>query len=440
MNLYTLAQLKNRITTALLGLLVVSCGGTDGSPSNTPCTNLYAQYPLTFVSGTLTHNEAYPALPKPAKGLAMREETYGTCRVRATDHKADDTVSFARNDYSRRQAFNANSTKFLVTDSDGNWWVYDALTFEKIKNLTPLGGDAEAQWDATDPDILYYFNTNGVGLKINRLAISTLTSTVAADLSARIKAIWPSANAAWTKSEGSPSSDNRYWALTVDDGDWNGLGMITYDLQTDTVLGSYDYALHAKGRPDHLSISPTGTYVVVSWDDGPMVFNRDLSNGRAIATRGEHSDVALDASGNDVYVSIDYDETGTDANNGYVYFRNLSTLARTDLFPTYIDGSATAMHFSGKAFAKPGWIVWSTYGDSGSKQWLHRKVFAVKLAANPTVYQLAHTHQIDTGYFAEPQASVNRDFTKILFNSNWNLNSETDIDAYLIELPVGAIQ
>jgi hypothetical protein len=34
---------------------------------------------------------------------------------------------------------------------------------------------------------------------------------------------------------------------------------------------------------------------------------------------------------------------------------------------------------------------------------------------------------------------VNRDFTKILFNSNWDRASE-DIDAYMIELPVGAIK
>jgi len=35
---------------------------------------------------------------------------------------------------------------------------------------------------------------------------------------------------------------------------------------------------------------------------------------------------------------------------------------------------------------------------------------------------------------------VNRDFTKVLFNSNWNVNTDTDVDAYMIEIPAGAVK
>ena len=120
---------------------------------------------------------------------------------------------------------------------------------------------------------------------------------------------------------------------------------------------------------------------------------------------------------------------------------NLRTGERTSLFSTYVNGTATAFHVSGKAFGKPGWALVSTYGDyGGSQQWLHKKIFAVQLTANPKIYQLAHTRAYTDGYWTEPHASVSRDFTKILFTSNWGVATSLDVDAYMIELPVDALK
>jgi hypothetical protein len=120
---------------------------------------------------------------------------------------------------------------------------------------------------------------------------------------------------------------------------------------------------------------------------------------------------------------------------------------RTDLFDTYPCTECTSAHFSGKAYDKPGWLLISTYSnDAGSdRQWLHYKVFAVQLKANPAILQLAHHHSTfgpsHTGldYWSQPQASVNRDFTRVLFNSNWEATSYNDVDAYMIEIPADAI-
>lgn len=400
------------------------------------CADLYSAHPLTLVSGTTAHNEGWPCLDKPTKTVAMLDETYGTCRVRATNHTTDGTNTFARNDYSRRQAFNADSSKFLIYALDGSWWLYDAATYAKIKDLPQLGGDAEPQWHPTNPNILYWLPTNG-GMVVNELDISTDTNRIVGDFNVNgVKARWPTAARVWTKSEGSPSADGRYWAFMVQTAAFGTLGFITWDRQTDTILAYHD--IGSDPGPDHLSMSPTGNYVVVSWDTAVTVFNRDFTNRRILnpaSPGGEHSDIALDPFGNDVYVSIDY------ATNGYVYMINLATLARTDLFPTYLaSGSATGMHFSGKAFNKPGWVLMSTYAEYGSKQWLYRKVLAIKLTSSPTVYHLAHTHNVDNGYWTETHASVNRDFTKILFNSNWDTGSATDVDAYMIQIPPNSIQ
>jgi hypothetical protein len=381
-------------------------------------------------------------IPRPAKGIPVRDPVFGTCVVRATEHDADPPKGFARNDYSRRQAFNADSTRFLIVASDGAWHLYDAATLRHIEVLADLGGDAEPQWHTSDPDILYYLPRNGVGMTLKEFNTRSRRSRVVGDFGSRIRKVWPTAESAWTRSEGSPSADMRYWAFQVDNAAWEGLGMFVYDMQTDVILATYDFASHGKPRPDHLSMSPSGRYVVVSWDGGPVVLDRNLTHPRNLARRGEHSDMALNAAGDDVYVSVDYESHG-----GPVYMVNLRTGERTDLFDSYIGGTATAMHFSGKGYRRPGWVVISTYADymgegrlrrlfsSDGFKWLHRKVMAIELRANPTIVNLAFHHSKYDEYWTEPQASTNQEMTRILFNSNWGTASKTDVDAYMIVLP-----
>jgi hypothetical protein len=409
--------------------------GTDQGLSPR-CLPVYAPDWQPVIGEHLGGNKGVPpASPKPARGKAFADPIYGTCVTRLTDHDADGFKMFVRNDYSRREAFNADNTKMVVTNKEGAWYVYDLATGKPSEHLPEMGGDAEPQWHPTKPNIIYNFPPFGLGMKILEVDLKTNRSRVVADLASRIKAIFPTATAAWTKSEGSPSADARYWGLMVDDKDWHGLGIVTYDMVADKILASYDFAKNKKGRPDHLSMSPSGKYVVVSWDDGVFVLDRDLTNARRLHPRGEHSDIAIDANGEDTYVSIDYE-----SNRGMIYMRNLRTLVRTDLVPTYLEHTATAMHFSGKNFRRPGWALISTYKDGGGpKQWLHGKIFALELKANPTIVNIAYHHSEYHDYVDEPHASVNRDFTRIAFNTNWDLKSGVDIDAYVIELPRNAL-
>ena len=395
-------------------------------------------YPSAFALDATLDVDPVPALAKPAKGVAVTEPTYKTCLVRATDHKADGLDTFARNDYSRRQAFNANSTRQLIYTYNGSWHLYDANTHAHLKQLDGLAGDAEPQWDPTNPDLLYYLPREGRGMYLTELNVSTGANRVVGNFSARLKAKWPTATSAWTGSEGSPSADGRYWCFMVDDAtDWNNpksLGVFTWDKQTDTILGTYN----TNGdRPDHVSMSPSGNYCVVSGDTkrGTVSFTRDFSKGTKVHHKSEHSDLALDANGDDVYVSVDYQ-----SNAGDVFMHNLRTNVRTALFANYVNGSATALHVSGKAFRKPGWVVVSTYADYGGHQWLHKKVMAVQLAANPKIYNLGFTRVSPNGYWTEPHASVNRDFTRVTFNSNWGTGSEFDVDTYTIEIPPSALK
>lgn len=376
-------------------------------------------------------NDVIPDVPEPVKGVVFADPTYKTCLVRATDYAQEPPSGFARSDYSRRQAFNADNSLFLVYALDGRWHLYSGTDFSHRSLLADPVADAEPQWHPTDPSRLFYLPNTGIGMTINEVNVQTGASRVVGDLRDRLTARWSTANAAWTRSEGSPSADARYWAFMVDDESFAALGFVVWDAIDDQIVSYYD----TNERPDHLSMSPSGSYVVVSWDNRTVAFDRDFSNERTIMNRTEHSDIAIGANGNDTLVSIDYG-----ANDGDIFMYDLATSVRTDLVPTYLNGTATAMHFSGKSYQKPGWVLVSTYANTEDQQeWIHEKIFALELKANPRVIALAHHHSIDRGYWTEPHATVNRDFTRVLFTSTWNKVDEQDVDAYYLGIPEGAL-
>jgi WD40 repeat protein len=365
--------------------------------------------------------------PKPAKGAAHQETTFHTCLVRATDHAREGLDTFSRHDYSRRQAFNADNTLFLTNTRDGGWFLYDARTLEKKQALHGLAGDAEPQWHPSDPGVLYYGFRNG-GMQIMSLDVRSNDSRVVADLKGKLP--WRTAARAWTRSEGSPSRDGRYWGLQVETESFEILGLAVWDMRDGKLIGS----VPVRSRPDHVSMSPSGRWFVSSGGDGTMVWARDLGRKRLLHKTTEHSDLVIGPEGHDYYVSIDYQ-----SNEGYIFMVDLDTGGRTDLIRTYLDGAATAVHFSGKAYDKPGWVLASTYNGAGPFQWYMDNVFAMELRANPRIYQLAlHHSAVKDAYFAEPQATVNRDFTRVLFNSNWGVAASNDVDTYMIRLPAGA--
>ena len=367
---------------------------------------------------------------RPPKGVAFADPAYGACVVRATDHAAEAPEGFARNDYARRQAFNADDTRFLVYALDGHWHLYDARTLAHVAQLPALAADGEPQWHPTDPNRLWYVPTNG-GTKLLSLDVASGATTVAADFAGKLP--WAGVEHVWTRSEGSPSSDGRYWCFMAEDAQFRTKGVFTYDLQRGRVLGSRAVS----ARPDHVTMSPSGNWCVVSSladGGGTVAWNRTFKQSRKLHHTSEHSDLARGADGHDVYVAVDYQSA-----RGDLFMVDLDTGAKTILFPTYLNGTTTAYHVSGKAYAKPGWILLSTYANAAASQWLHEKLIAVELAVNPRVLNLAHHHSTYAGYWTEPHATVNRDFTRVLFDSNWGSASQTDVDTYYVRLPAGTI-
>jgi hypothetical protein len=398
---------------------------STGAPQ--ACANFYTAG-FALPQGQLV--STVPALGKPVKGTSWRDPVHGTCGIRVTDHAVEAPSGMARHDYSRRQAFNADNSYLLVQATNGFWHLYDANTMAFIRTLSGPAGDAEIQWHPTNPKTLYYFDTNG-GMTLRQLNVDTNTSTSAASFAGKLP--WADAARVWTKSEGSPSADGRYWCLMAETSSFAIRGVIVYDLQTQTVVGSRSLS----ARPDHTGMSASGRWCVVSHlagSGGTVAWDRTFTTSRQLHTTSEHSDLALNAAGQDVYVAVDYQ-----ANAGDFFMFNIDTNTRTNLFPTYLSGTATAYHISGQAFAKPGWVLVSTYGSSGANQWLHNKLFAVELRAGGRILNIGHHQSRLSGYWTEPQATVSRDFTRVIWASNFGTTSSTDIDAYMMYLPPSAI-
>lgn len=413
----------------------------------------------TLLTSGLTWAADCSAPPtKPTRGTSCTDTVHGGTLTRATNHTADSISNFARNDYSRRQAFNADKTRFIVYGGDGgNWYLYNAATMAKVKSLSGaggLGGDAEPQWHPTDPNLIRYFPNNG-GLVIKEYDISDDSITTIADFTGRLP--WPSAEHCWTGAEGSPSSDHRYWAFKCENSSWATVGIFTYDLQTDTILATLSETL---GDPDAVSMTPTGNYVVVMSEPPYRIraYTRALDDWSQIACTGSHSDIALDVDGFDNYVAVDYSGAGDPTcGNGYLFRQPIKpatwvsegkSTGRVDLFPlgwTYDLGGLSTVrsyHVSGKSYDRPGHVIVSTVdcrtGNGGTcPTSLDDMIFDVALS-DGSITMLAGTQNKYYNYWTEPHASVARDGSRIIFNSNWDAGgtADDDVDAYILDIPL----
>lgn len=396
---------------------------------------------LCPVTGTALYPE--PTLAEPPPRQWFRASPFDTCQIRVTDRDndlaPDDPSAGLTNEYARVQSFNADGSRLLVRGTEGTWYLYDAQTSLPLVEL-PL--EVEPRWDAADPNLIYY--TDGTRLLSYNVASSVTTQLrdFAGDLPGQDLA------AVWTRYEGRPSADSRYWGLMAQDESWDTVAFLVYDRQDDQVV-----ARDVRGVPgvlegiDHVTISPSGEYFLASFDRycdpgqlgsdadpcGLMVYNADLTGGRGLLRVIGHYDVALDAAGREVVV---YQDIDTD----HISMLDLASGAVTPLWPIDFSHTAIGLHFSGLAYDRPGWAVVSTYDDTpGAFTWMDDQVFLVELQPDGRVVRLAHTHSLrgdyELDYWAEPRASVNADLTRVIFTTNWGRTGTGEVEVVEIRLP-----
>jgi hypothetical protein len=389
-----------------------------------------------------------PSLPEPAPRAPFRDPVFGSCIVRVTDRTADllteDGSPGMKNEYSRVQSFNADGSRLLVMGLEATWYVYDTRTLRRVAFM-PFGGPVEPRWDATNPDVLYYSEET----RLMTYNLSTELKGVVHDFAADFPG--QSLAAVWTRYEGSPSQDTRYWGLMAEDQDWLTTAFLIYDRQEDRVVAVRDMrgASELDREIDSVTISPLGNYFLAYFDDycqpgqlgsdaepcGLMVYDRDLKNGRSLLRIVGHGDLALDGEGREVMV---YQDIDTD----HISLLDLASGTVTPLWPIDFSLGPIGLHFSGRALQRPGWALVSTTqdGDPVAHTWMDDQIFALELKPGGRVVRLAHTQSLvdenqEHDYWAEPHGSVNPDFTRVVFTSNWGRSGTEEVDMFMISLP-----
>ncbi len=378
-----------------------------------------------------------PLWTKPPLYETYLDPVYGTEVRRMTSAEG---TRFDRNTYSRRQAENADGTLFFTYHGDAEYRVYDRVSGELVRIL-PIHPDGEPQWHASDPDRIRYLagpNSSTGELRLYEVLVSTEGVSVVADLTSRLQSELPGALYMTDRAEGSPSADGDRYAWLVYNEREVPIGIVSYEISTDTVLGvlpltdqweaNNDTEL---GRLDWVGTSPSGEYIVAGYWNATLVYNFDLTNERLVNQKADHSDIAIGADGEDVYVYIDFGSNSPDA--GFLVAVDLDSLERTRLFEVYF-GANTSIHVSGKGYDKPGWVVVSTYGCKNPGAWSCDKVMAVELAPNARIVNLAHTYNCGQDYWTETHAVVNRAFTRVYFNSDGG-SCGIDAEVYQITIP-----
>lgn len=426
----------NEICHEMRGLVTDIAGTERAEPDDTPANTQPRSEPSPTPPATLTWG--YDATPeaatwtRPPRFQVVADPAYDTPVQRLTN---SDAGRWDRNDYSRRQAESHDGSRFLSHvrnfDNVETFRVYEMNG--TIVNDLNMNADGEPQWHPSDSNLIRHIagpNANRGDLTLLELNVDTNQSRVIADLGSRLRSVWPDASYMRDREEGSPSADGNRYAWIVYDGSENPLGIVSYDLSTDQILGTVAVDPSA-GFLDAVTATPTGSYVVAHYGNGTFVFDADMSNRRTINLKGDHSDVALNADGGDSYVYIDY-SSGPDA--GFLVSVDLDTLERTRIFEVY-GGTTTSMHISGKGYDKPGWVIVSTYNCKQPGGWACDKVFAAEMQPNGRILNLAHTYNCDEDdYYTEAHGVVSRDFTHVYVNSDSALCGR-GAEIYRIDIP-----
>lgn len=387
-----------------------------------------------------------PVLTEPSPRQWFTEPAFGSCMARVTDRDNDltpgDPSTGMVNEYSRVQAYNSDETRMIMRGTDGTWYLYNAETLQPIRQL-PL--EQEPRWDASDPDTVYYSDETKLMSYDVGTGVASEVRDFAGDLPTHTLV------AVWTRDEGRPSNDTRFWARMAQNTVWDTVGFMVYDLQEDVVaVRDVSGLAGVTDGIDHVTMSSLGTYLLASFDRycergslgtdsapcGLMVYDRDLENSRGLLRTIGHYDTALDAAGREVIVFQDNDTDN-------ISMLDLVSGQVTTLWEIDFSHTAIGFHFSGCAEDRPGWAVVSTLDDDAAVHtWMDDQVFLVELKAGGRVVRLAHTHSIvdeneplEHYYWAEPHATVNRDLTRVLFSTNWGRYDTGQVECYAIALP-----
>lgn len=440
---------------------------------NGPFDTLYAGTWVP-VEGTTIYTP--PVMSQPAKSTGINspsytDSNYGTkiFRVAQISDSPNNGTTKMRHEYSRRCPFNCDNTRYILQNSSGFFFLYNADTFQRIDGgvttndvkLGAIGTNSiypkdprDWTWHPTDPNKII-FKSIADDLNFYEFDVVTKVLTTKFSFAGRLAALGMGTGTnVTTGGEGRPSDDGRYWGFMVKNSSGANLGYISYDMETDTITGSM---LSSVGV-NNVTTSSLGNYICVSQSQsalsyeecaalpasqivGSRAYSRDFSTFKQVSYTAGHSDVAIDSQGREVWVSM--------SPEGSLW----TAIADSDLFMIPLAGAegptkllnvvqATSQwhsHYSGCcAPDRPGWFIFSAYDsqDRGARKYGDDNIMLVELKNAGKIYRLADHRTTRYTYWQEPHATVSRDGLRVMYSCSWDSTSSSNAAlAYMIGLP-----
>jgi hypothetical protein len=367
------------------------------------------------------HNQPVPA--RPAKN-GTYTTPYGALVQRVTDYAAElPGAQWVVSWYNRFQALNSDGTLVVFYESDGFWDLYDAHTNAFLRHLNGPAGDAEFNWDVSNPRLAYYVPTNG-GTSIRQIDVVANTNTLYYDFTAAAHALWPDAVHFWTKSEGRTSADGRYIGFQGETAQWVTRGWIKVDLVAKAIVWSKTNT--TGDRPDNTSISPNGRWLIASFGSplGTWAYDTTGNASCQLHTTVEHAALGKLSNGHDAFLYPNY-------TSGNVEAKDVDTCTRLDTsWPAPVkiynnpwlfnNGNCVscAMHPSFNAYRKPGWALIGFYGPYAAGLTPPANTIVLNVETG-RVYGLSASYAQDLGYWDEAHCTTDIDFTVAFCTENW---------------------
>lgn len=435
--------------------IVVCCSRMDNGPVWQRIVRLLPMlwFPLLaqgvgfdYAPGLSNRLYPFPVTPMPAVGIPFRDPAFGTRLVRITDVRKGrfpSRVQGLTNEYSRYDALNADGSLLLVRGTDGSWHLYEMNGYRYRETLFGKRGDFSPRWHTTDPQRLFFIQ----GSRFYEYHVGKRESRQLYDFKKR----YPDASFVRI-GKGEGSLDSRYWAFMViryDNSKPKGrkralLDLVTFDAERREIVAS----LRATSKkmvakiPRTVTVSMSGSYVLVEYIPRIVVYRRDFSDGRELPGRFGHGDLARGREGQDLFV-------GQDNDTDQIVMVDLATLERTPIMeipfrsPRLGGVSYRGFHISGNAADTPGWVLVSTYGNAlRPTYWSDGAIFLLELKRDGRHWRIAHTRSMTArtkkkDYWAEAFATIDRRGKNVFWSSNWGVPKENYVDLYRAVLPDG---
>jgi hypothetical protein len=356
----------------------------------------------------------YDTFQPPAAGRFYLDPVFGTRVSRLSDamHQADASepgdVTTIIDEYATVDPFNMGATRLLLLQRS-----YFALYSPEgrfLQNLPlEVDGTSQPRWSRSDPNVLYYLHAN----TIRQLDVST----------SEIKDVHVFAEYAQIdgRGESDVSEDGDHMVLIGDQSQ-----IFVYQISTDTKGPVLD--ISALGPIDQIQITADND-VLVGWlaigtarANGLELFDPNMRFLRQIAPAEGHHDISRDDNGDPIVVLVDAEDRTHGCPNGIVKIR-LSDASRTCLAMFDI---SLAVHVSTPE--RGGSVVVSTFAPSDpspTSGWAvyTNEILLVRMDGSGITRLAHHRSRPFNDYNWEPRASVSHDGRRIVFSSNFDLQS-----------------